>query len=391
MPFFVLVLGSHRSGSSVTTKILQSLGCNLGPDLLAGDAFSNVMGHFENLSVLKFNEELLVNLGTDWRNPIPLDQNAFYKSKRIQIENDICSLLQDLLAQKINAIKDPRIPILLELWEGAILRTISNLKIIITIRHPGEVASSLQKRDNLSDIVGVQLWVQATLNAIKFARDYSNYFVFYDHLISDPLGTTKGIEEYLHSFDNSANLSTLAAEDVVPGYRHNKVLDGEFTVLNVASEMYEHISKFQTATPLIFPDELLDKWQKRIELTYKEVNRLELIRATDLQRDRVVEDLWESSRAAVLKLSLERDEIVVDRDRITQHLTSERDQIASEKDQMGIERDQIKIDSDRITLELISERDQLSLERELLLNSTIWKATKPLRSLIELFKRILPH
>jgi hypothetical protein len=359
MPFFVLVLGSHRSGSSVTTKILQSFGYNLGSDLLVGDAFSNVMGHFENLSVLKFNEELLANLGTDWKNPIPLDQNEFYKSKRIQIENDICSLLQDLLDQKINAIKDPRIPILLELWEGAILRTISNLKIIVTIRHPAEVASSLQKRDNLSHVVGVQLWVQATLNALKFAKDYSNYFVFYDHLISDPPGMTKGIEEYLYSFDNSANLSALAAKDVFPEYRHNKVLDGEITVLNVASEMYEHISKFQTATPLNFPDELLDKWQKRIELTYKEVNRLELIRATDLQRDRIVEDLWASSSTVLSKLTLERDEIAADRD--------------------------------RITLELTSVRDQLTFERELLLNSTIWKATKPLRSLIELFKRILPH
>ena len=161
------------------------------------------------------------------------------------------------------------------------------------MRHPAEVASSLQKRSNLNHIVGVQLWVQANLNAIKFARDYSNYFAFYDHLISDPPGMTKGIAEYLHSFDNSANLIALAAKDVVPEYRHNKVLDGEFTVLNVASEMYEHISKFQTATHLNFPDELLDKWQKRINVTYKEVNRLELIRVTDLQRDRAVEDLRE--------------------------------------------------------------------------------------------------
>ena len=95
----------------------------------------------------------------------------------LEIENNICSLLQDLLSQKINAIKEPRISILLDAWEGAILKTIPNLKIVVTIRHPAEVASSLQKRDNLSQIVGVQLWVQATLNTIKFARDYSNYFI----------------------------------------------------------------------------------------------------------------------------------------------------------------------------------------------------------------------
>ena len=502
MSTFTLVLGSHRSGSSVTTKILESLGCNLGSDLLGSDPFSNAMGHFENLHVLQYNEELLGNLGTDWKNPNPLDQNIYFTSNRVKIENEIYSLLQNLLDQKINAIKEPRISILLEAWEPAISRAVPNLKIIVTLRHPSEVATSLQKRDNLSPIIGVQLWVQATLNALRFARNHSNLFVFYDQLTTEPRDTTRGISEYLYESRNGENLTTLAAKAVVTEYRHHKVVDQDNAVLNLAIEMYEHILKFETATPQNFPDQLLGEWQSRIETTYKEVNRLELIRTTDLQRDSALEELRENSNQVAIKLTFERDQIAADRDRIVQGLTAEishtnaerveiasqrmqiasqrmqnaqvttygndhivteryrianlltleRDKIAVDRDRIRAERrqiaddrkrirqkitseqnriiqelrsslvlsvleldqiaaerdrikhelttelDQIAAERDRIKHELTTERDQiaaerdrikheLTTERDQLLNSTIWRATKPIRWFVNLFKR----
>lgn len=459
LPFFVLVLGPHRSGSSVTTKILQSLGCNLGSDLLGAEP-SNAIGHFENLEVLDYNEDFLRKLETDWKNPEPLAHSSYYDANKVNIQKEICSLLQKILDKNINAIKDPRVPILLDAWNDAISRTIPKLKIIVTIRHPAEVAASLEKRDNLSHVIGVQLWAQATLNALKFARNYSNHFVFYDRLINEPQDVTKEISEYLHEAHQPENLSALAAKDVVTEYRHNKVADGESAVLNVAVEMYEQISRFNTATSLNFPDEILDAWQARIQSINREVNRLELIRVTDSQRDRIITTLTserdqiaaerdriiqgltselvqntnERDQIAIqrdqiaierdritLHLTSERDQIAADRDRITQILTSKRDQIAADRDQIASERnliaserDQIKNDRDLIARKLTSERDQiagerdriagerdeiaadrdqlnvelnqLTSERDQLLNSTIWRATKPIRWFVNLFK-----
>jgi hypothetical protein len=70
---FVLVLGCHRSGTSVTANVLQILGCNLGDELLGAHPDSNPLGHFENLAALGFIENLLEQLGTDWRDPQPLN------------------------------------------------------------------------------------------------------------------------------------------------------------------------------------------------------------------------------------------------------------------------------------------------------------------------------
>ncbi len=361
---FVIVLGPHRSGSSVTTKILESLGCNLGTNLLEGNPSSNTLGHFENLEVLGFHEELLKNLGTDWKNPIPFIGNAYFKNNRVEIENSVETLLKTLIKLNITAVKEPRMSILLDIWKEAFSKEVTNLKIVLTMRHPAEVALSLQKRDNLSHIIGVQLWVQATLNAIRYGRNYSNHFVFYDQLINEPGAVTLGISEFLQVSKESKKLSTLAAKDVNIEFRHNKVSFGESAVLNLANEMYDHILKFNSATLENFSDDLLDEWQKRIEFTYKEVNRLELIRVTDLQRDTAVEDLRGKSEAILATLTLERDEIAADRDRITHVLTSELNQNASEREQIALERDRIAADRDQISHKLTSERDQISGERD---------------------------
>lgn len=123
-----------------------------------------------------------------------------------------------------------------------------------------------------------------------------------------------------------------------------------------------------------------------------------------LERDRIT-----------LRLTSERDQIATDRDRITQVLTSKRDEIAADRDQIAsernliaTERDQIKNDRDLIARKLTSERDriagerdeiaadrdqlnvelnQLTSERDQILNSTIWRSTKPIRWFVNLFKR----
>ena len=166
---FALVLGPHRSGSSITTKVLESLGCNLGEELLVGDLNYNSMGHFENLEVLNFHEELLKKLGTDWKNPNPLAGSGYFEENREDIENSVGFLLDSLIDSSITAVKEPRMSIFLDIWESQISKRNLDLKLIITIRHPSEVAYSMKNRDNLNLILGLQLWAQATLNAVKFA------------------------------------------------------------------------------------------------------------------------------------------------------------------------------------------------------------------------------
>jgi hypothetical protein len=54
----VVVLCTHRSGSSLTARILQRLGMSLGPFDLNGAAPSNPYGHFEAVPFLDLNRQI---------------------------------------------------------------------------------------------------------------------------------------------------------------------------------------------------------------------------------------------------------------------------------------------------------------------------------------------
>jgi hypothetical protein len=115
------------------------------------------------------------------------------------------------------------------------------------------------------------------------------------------------------------------------------------------------------------------------------------------ERERITKELT-SERDQVAadrdRIAGERDQISEERERITKELTSERDQVAADRDRIAGERDQISEERERITKELTSERDQVAAdrdriagERDDLLNSTIWRTTKPIRWFANLFKR----
>src|SRR6478736_1890747 len=66
-PEAVVVLGMHRSGTSVATRLaaLRGLALCLPDDLLAGFP-GNPRGHWESRSLLAFDERLLGELGGTW-------------------------------------------------------------------------------------------------------------------------------------------------------------------------------------------------------------------------------------------------------------------------------------------------------------------------------------
>jgi len=74
-------------------------------------------------------------------------------------------------------------------------------------------------------------------------------------------------------------------------------------------------------------------------------------------------------------LQISNLEIEAVRTVVSHEMSVERIQIISERDRLGIERDQIAAD-----------RDRISIERNELLNSTIWKITKPIRWVINLIR-----
>ena len=264
---FVLVLGCHRSGTSITAKVLEILGCNLGEELLPAQPESNPLGHFENIDALEFNEKLLEHLSTDWKDPQPLNANHSFENIKKRTEVELDKLIQQLLKKEITALKKPRIAFLLDLWAPALEKQNLELKIVVAMRHPSEVAASLLKRDSLETILGLQMWAQATINSLRFARNHTNYFIFYDRLLSQPKDTAIALSSSLKLPMNLDSIDDFLDLNVLPKLKHNFAKESSKPALEVASSMHEYIKNFTNATFEDFPDELLNEWQLSLDLS----------------------------------------------------------------------------------------------------------------------------
>ena len=62
----VVVLGMHRSGTSVITKALECVGVELGNNLMEAAIGDNDLGFFEDLEIVNFNDELLAECNKKW-------------------------------------------------------------------------------------------------------------------------------------------------------------------------------------------------------------------------------------------------------------------------------------------------------------------------------------
>jgi hypothetical protein len=63
-PRIVCVLGMHRSGTSVVTRVLNLLGVFLGPeDRLIRPATDNPRGFWEHGPIMRLNQRILARLG----------------------------------------------------------------------------------------------------------------------------------------------------------------------------------------------------------------------------------------------------------------------------------------------------------------------------------------
>lgn len=110
----VVVLGMHRSGTSLVSNILRVLGVNMGDEFLEPDE-GNIYGYWEDIEFLGVNKALLEIAGGDWRNPPSTEEIlALAEHKRAK------QYILDLLAKKKLGYKwgwkEPRTCLTMPLW-----------------------------------------------------------------------------------------------------------------------------------------------------------------------------------------------------------------------------------------------------------------------------------
>ena len=187
----VVVLGVHRSGSSLCTNVLQEFGAYLGEDLLPPNEF-NERGYFESLETLLINDAILAALKRPWESLFgrePLDP-LWWQMPGIRAYRDrAVALLSGRVSrtQKLLAFKDPRFCVLLPIWNEAFAACGLVPRFVLTVRHPGAVARSLATRNGFSTVYSELLWLEHYYFACNGIREGHYRIVHYEDWFVNPV------------------------------------------------------------------------------------------------------------------------------------------------------------------------------------------------------------
>lgn len=186
MKRLVIILGMHRSGTSLVSQACQCMGAYLGEknELLPATK-ANQDGFFENLKITDLDNDIMQLCNRRWYDLKELEWDS-KNPKLLEKVGELKVCIQKLFknSDKV-AVKDPRISLLLPLWEKIICELDIEVRYIWVFRNPLEVAESLRKRNGYSIRHGILLWGYYNLSISKFLEEKDYFLLDYEDILKD--------------------------------------------------------------------------------------------------------------------------------------------------------------------------------------------------------------
>ena len=220
----ILVLGAHRSGTSTLAGLLSHLGVDFS-DWLIPPGPDNPKGFFEHEEIWQLDHDLLHVLGSDWDDPGPLPDGWHTRAETHATQARLKTILKrDYARSSLVGIKDPRMCRLMPLWRPLVEQAGFSLKVILAVRPPPQVVSSLQKRDGTDLQQGAGMWLRYMLEAEAATRDLPRAVVSYDSLIDDWRTQARHIATALDlSWPRAIDAAAAQVDAFIePGLRHQR-------------------------------------------------------------------------------------------------------------------------------------------------------------------------
>lgn len=228
-----IIIGMHRSGTSVLTRAVRSMGFELGENLLEPND-ENIKGFYENQAIVSFNDRLLCHMDLSWDSIGFVWEEDFNAAKYEELVAEARYILQDNFKDApLWAVKDPRLCILLPFWKK-VLKSLGapGLKIsyILCLRNPLESFYSQNRRHKLDPsfhIVGSNLetfllmWYTNIRKAILSIDPDRCICVSYERLLEKPKEEYKRIASFLSIEPNTEAIETFANSYIDQGLKHN--------------------------------------------------------------------------------------------------------------------------------------------------------------------------
>ena len=394
----IVVLGSHRSGTSLCAAALESLGADLRlPAHYTND--ENPRGFFEHPDIVDFNESLLSYLGGSWDNPLFYGPTAILDANLCEWRARAKRLFDSIYGDAaVAAIKDPRLCQLFDFWKPVFLEAGYNdrdIFIIHIFRDPIEVALSQQHRAQDNPVYyeiggrlveGAALWLSLTAQALAQTATLNSCFVAYLDLVTSPELVVKKIADFLGVMPDQRQLQHFC-EDFVDSSLRRNVADVDATEL--VTREFPQVMEFNAAVQLLLGNQ--STVQQDIERALALYHATDTQLAISLSMTPALSRLSQRSRSDRLEAE-QRADIIVDLGaQITDHasvITPLRDEISQLEAGIGSQRSEMESQLCVIT-ELRTVIVELQYTVGEMQASTSWRLTKSVRALGDFRKRML--
>jgi O-antigen biosynthesis protein len=409
----IIILGMHRSGTSLITRALKVFGVDLGSNLFGPKKGDNDKGFFEDIDINIFDRELERALNRDWHFIGPITtQDVEFLCAEGYLEKALELLLSKTKNTSIFGFKDPRVAKLLPFWKRVFDQSGLDIQYLLTIRNPVSVAKSLSKRDALDPEKSYLLWLAHLIPCLTETSSEERVLVDYDVLLTSPEKELRRIAKSLDLTINDEDLASFLSDFLDTNLRHNissnidlltdnhchpLVADIYSVVLDEASNSKSKHDNISNAS--------IKKW-------LAEIDRMKSFFALSDKLDAFIKEQEEELRTKVQEIDslniymVAKDQhihhlkVEVDaKDQHIHHLKVEVDakdqhiqHLKVEVDAKGQHIHHLKVETEGLTEQnriLNAEIETQTKQLNLIYNSSSWKVTKPLRAAGNFLRNLL--
>jgi hypothetical protein len=220
----VLVLGMHRSGTSLCSHLLSALGVDMADDI--GVNLGNDKGHWERWEIVESHDRILGLFNRDYWGgfhdfPLPV---AWWADPRVtQIRREIVGFLGQRIGDRYLGFKDPRTVRLMPMWHQIFNELKLAPRIVLCLRNPAEVARSLHSRDGLDPANGEYRWLVHMIDFYRYTSNFDYCTVEYEGWFTDPAANIEKLRKFLDLpwQQSEADLALMLSGIIDPGARHH--------------------------------------------------------------------------------------------------------------------------------------------------------------------------
>ncbi len=196
----VIVIGMHRSGTSLCSHVLSAMGLDMAT--VAHPEPSNEKGHWERWEIVEFHDRILAHFDRTFFGPHhDLELPAAWWADPVVrgIESEICTFLEAKLSEstELFGFKDPRTALFLPMWNRIFGRLKLRPYFVLCWRNFASVGESLLKRDKLPRELGELRALIYTTSILRYLGSAAACLVDYDDWFVDPALNVRALVSFL--------------------------------------------------------------------------------------------------------------------------------------------------------------------------------------------------